>query len=132
MIALFIGTASAGRVEIQEVQRSADRPKLSLVGGTDMAKRALEKQIDAIQARRTATKPLQKELTVAQFCAARGAELTMAQMQSLGKATSKYCRVQGMAISRAGDELFGEVNSYPQAALDAVSGMFFARELELA
>lgn len=132
MIALFIGTAGTDKVEVHEVQRPVGRPQLSIVGGTDLAKRALDKQIDAIQARRTATKPLQKEFTVAQFCAMRGAELTLSQMQSMGKAAAKYCRVQGMAVGRADDELFGSVNSYPRAALEAVSGMFFTNQLEMA
>ena len=132
MIAVFIGTAGADKMEVREVQRPVGRPQLSVVGGTDMAKRALDKQVADIQARRTAVKPLEKDFTVTQFCALRGAELTLPQMQSLGKAAAKYCRVQGLAIGRADDELFGSVNSYPQAALEAVSGMFIVRELELA
>ena len=132
MIALFIGTAGAGKVEVHEVQRPTGRPQLSIVGGTDLAKRALDKQIDAIQARRTATKPLQKEFTVAQFCAARGAVLTLSQMQTMGKAAAKYCRVQGLAIARVDDELFGEVNAYCLQSLEAVSGMFFTSQLEMA
>jgi hypothetical protein len=132
MIALFIGTASADRVEVHEVQRTAGRPQLSIVGGTDLAKRALDKQIDAIPARRTAVAPGQKEFTVAQFCAARGAELTLSQMQTMGKAAAKYCRMQGLAIGRVDDELFGEVNAYCLQSLQAVSGMFITHELELA
>ena len=118
--------------DVTEVIVRPATPKLRLVGGTDMAKSELEDQIAQIEARRAAVAPGQTEFTVAQFCGQRGLELSMRDMQRLGKAAAKYCRVQGLDIGRANDELFGEVNAYPAQALDIVSGMYFTKQLEKA
>ncbi|MGK5020764.1 hypothetical protein [Janthinobacterium sp. LB2P10] len=128
MIALMLAIPSATGFDVTEVIVRPTAPKLRLVGGTDMAKSELEVQIAQIEARRTAVTPGQSEFTVAQFCATHGATLTLSQMQSLGKAAAKYCRVQGLDIGRANDELFGEVNAYPAHALDIVSGMYFTKQ----
>lgn len=130
MIALLLGIPCATGFDVTEVIVRPATPKLRLVGGTDMDKSELGVQIAQIEARRTAVEPGQTKFTVAQFCATHGVTLTLSQMQSLGKAATKYCRVQGLDIGRANDELFGEVNAYPVHALDIVSGTYFTKKLE--
>lgn len=132
MIALMLAIPGATGFDVTEVIVRPATPKLRLVGGTDMAKSELDVQIAEIEARRTAVEPGQTEFTVAQFCAAHGVTLTLSQMQGLGKAAAKYCRVQGLTIGRVADELFGEVNAYCLQSLEAVSGMYFvASRLEM-
>ena len=133
MIALMLAVPGATGFDVTEVIVRPATPKLRLVGGTDMAKSELEIQIAQIEARRAAVEPGQTKFTVAQFSATHGATLTLSQMQSLGKAAAKYCRVQELPIGRVADELFGEVNAYCLQSLEAVSGMFFVtNQLEMA
>lgn len=133
MIALLLAIPGATGFDVTEVIVRPATPKLRLVGGTDMSKSELDVQVAQIEARRAAVAPGQTEFTVAQFCGQRGLELSMRDMQRLGKAAAKYCRVQGRPIGRVADELFGEVNAYCLQSLEAVSGMFFVtNQLEMA
>ncbi|QKY08780.1 hypothetical protein [Janthinobacterium lividum] len=126
MIALMLAIPGATGFDVTEVIVRPATPKLRLVGGTDMAKSELEDQIAQIEARRAAVELGQTEFTVVQFCKQRGLELSMRDMQRLGKATAKFSREAGLQISRAADELFGEVNAYCTQALEAVMGKFAA------
>ncbi|MES2262086.1 MAG: hypothetical protein V4724_26495 [Pseudomonadota bacterium] len=124
MIALIFAVAGAAGWSTTEVvahkpvQAVREVRKLLLVGGTDVAERALADQVAQIEARRVAVAPGQTEFTVAQFCAARGLTLVMADMQRMGKAAAKFSRQHGLTIGRAADELFGEVNAYCAVALE--------------
>lgn len=124
MIALILGMPGANGWEVKDIQvaRPVGRPQLTLVGGTDVAKREIDQQVKEIQERRTAVEPGQTAFTVAQFCAMRGINIAMRDMQRIGKAAAKFSREQGLAISRVADELFGEVNAYCGLALEAVAG----------
>jgi hypothetical protein len=124
MIALMLAIPGATGFDVTEVIVRPATPKLRLVGGTDMAKSELEVQIAAIEARRAAVEPGQTEFTVVQFCKLRGLELTMRDMQRMGKSAAKFSREAGLQVSRAADELFGEVNAYCVQALEAVVGVF--------
>lgn len=132
MIALMLAIPSATGFNVTEVIVRPATPKLRLVGGTDMAKSELEAQVAQIEARRTAVEPGQTEFTVAQFCGQRGLELSMRDMQRMGKTAAKFSREAGLQISRVADELFGEVNAYRTQALEAASGVFIAEKLEFA
>ena len=132
MIALLLAIPGATGFDVTEVIVRPATPKLRLVGGTDMAKSELDVQIAQIEARRAAVEPGQTEFTVAQFCGQRGLELSMRDMQRLGKAAAKFSREAGLQIGRAADELFGEVNAYCAQALEAVMGKFAAAEVAYA
>lgn len=54
--------------------------------------------------------------TVAQFCAARGADLPLAMLSRIGRKASALSRAGGLLIGRA-TEAFGEVNAYDPAVL---------------
>jgi hypothetical protein len=56
------------------------------------------------------------KLTVAQFCAARGADLPLAVLSKIGRKASALSRAGGLVIGRA-VEAFGEVNTYDANAL---------------
>ena len=126
MIALMLAIPGATGFDVTEVIVRPATPKLRLVGGTDMAKSELGAQIAAIEARRAAVAPGQVEWTVSQFCKQRGLDLTLSQMQGLGRAAAKFSREAGLQIGRAADEWFYEVNSYCIQALEAVVGVFAA------
>lgn len=126
MIALMLAIPGATGFDVTEVIVRPTTPKLRLVGGTDMSKSELDVQIAQIEARRTAVELGQVEWTVAQFCGQRGLELSMRDMQRLGKAAAKFSREAGLQIGRAADELFGAVNTYCVQALEAVVGVFSA------
>lgn len=126
MIALMLAIPGATGFGVTEVIVRPATPKLRLVGGTDMAKIELDVQIAQIKGRRTTVEPGQTEFTVAQFCGQRGLELSMRDMQRMGKAAAKFSREAGLQIGRAADELFGEVNAYCAQALEAAMGKFAA------
>lgn len=132
MIALMLAIPGATGFDVTEVIVRPATPKLRLVGGTDMAKSELDVQIAQIEARRAAVEPGQTEFTVVQFCKQRGIELSMRDMQKMGKAAAKFSREAGLQIGRAADELFGEVNAYCSQALEVASSMFVSHKLEFA
>lgn len=90
------------------VRPARQAPVLRLVGGTTVAMPAAAPTV-----------------TVAQFCAARGLDLDMRGMQRMGVAAAKYSRLEGLKIDRATDELFGEVNAYDVAVLEAIAAVMF-------
>ena len=49
--------------------------------------------------------------TVAQFCAARGADLPLATLSRIGRKAAALSRADGLLIGRAMEQ-FGEVNTY--------------------
>lgn len=51
------------------------------------------------------------KLTVAQFCAARGADLPLATLRKIGRKAAALSRTGGLMIGRA-VEAFGQVNTY--------------------
>jgi hypothetical protein len=55
-------------------------------------------------------------VTVAQFCAARGADLPLATLSRIGRKAAALSRADGLLIGRAMEQ-FGEVNTYDSGVL---------------
>jgi hypothetical protein len=117
MIAVFFpisgGEWQGAKVELPKAVTRAVH-QLRLV--SDNTRRDLEALARTLQP--TAAPADADTLTVAQFAAARGLQLSVADMQRLGRAATKYSRQHGMTVGRTVDGLFGEVNSYARAALE--------------
>lgn len=115
MIAIFLPINGEWHGAKVELPRAVERAVRHLRLATDNTRRDLEAVVRTL----LPAAPVGADtLTVAQFAAARGLQLPMADMQRLGRAAAKYSRQHGMAIGRAVDGLFGEVNSYSRAALE--------------
>lgn len=103
---MLVLTITLSATSVREV------PFLRLVGGTDVAR------------------PVEpSSVTVAQFCAARGLDLSANKMALMGKAAAMYSRTMGLQIDRATDGLFGEVNAYCVEALEAISGVLLPADV---
>lgn len=92
MIALIVGVPSAAGLNV--VQLAAPARHLQLVKSLPVAKGA-----DGMQ-------------TVAELCAARGIELSIAEMNRIGRRAAALSRKQDLQPVKVACPLFGEVNSY--------------------
>lgn len=103
MIALVIGLPAAARANV--VQLACD------------ALTAPARHLQLVQPAlpiATGTNGMQ---TVAQFCAARGTELTIGEMNRIGRRAAALSRQQDRQIVKVPCPLFGEVNSYSPTLL---------------
>jgi hypothetical protein len=123
MIAIFMPISGEWHGAKVELPKTVERAVRHLRLATDNTRRDLEAVARTLL---PATPADADSLTVAQFAAARGLQLSIADMQRLGRAAAKYSRQHGLDIGRSADGLFGQVNCYACAALENVLDFLFS------
>jgi len=66
--------------------------------------------------------------TVRAYANVHGFRLSLSEAKGIGKKAASICRRDGITVSHARDELFGEVNSYPVEVLEEVFEAAFQKE----
>lgn len=109
MIALIIGLPTAAGLNVMHMADALTAPRhLQLVKSLPVAV-----GVDGLQ-------------TVAQFCAARGADMALATMNKIGRRAASMSRKQDRQPVKVPCVMFGEVNAYDAAILAAAFGQITA------